>query len=78
MKNLLIALLIAVALSSCQQQPVVYINGSEVVVVEFLPNYIGASWQTRYMPFEDAQSFVDSVGCVHYDIIGKGVILSSK
>jgi len=79
MKNLLIALLVAVALSSCgQKQPVVYLNGAEAVDVEFLPNYTGASWQMRYLPYDQAQSFVDSVGCVHYDIVYQGVIVSSK
>lgn len=79
MKNLLLILLCAVALASCgQKQPVVYLNGAEAVAVEFLPNYTGASWQTRYLPFEDAQRFVDSVGCVHYDIVYQGVIVSSK
>lgn len=79
MKKLLLCLLVAVALASCgQKQPVVYLNGAEAVCVEFQPNYVGASWQKRYMPLNDAQRFVDSVGCVHYDIIYQGVVLSSK
>lgn len=76
MKKLLIALLVAVALSSCQQQAV-HINDAEAVAVEYKFGR-GGSWQLRWMPYGEAQSFVDSVGAVHYDIVYKGRIVSSK
>lgn len=74
MKKLLIALLVAVALSSCQQQAV-YIDGQQVARVEFKTH---SSYQLRLMPLNDAQRFVDSVGAIKYTIIVDGVTVSSK
>lgn len=76
MKKLFIALLVAVALASCQQQAV-YIDGVEAAKVEYKFGR-GGSLQTRWMPYNEAQNFVDGEGAVHYDIVYKGRIVSSK
>lgn len=77
MKKLIFALFALICLASCQQKTVVYINGAEAVAVEYKPGP-AERWQLRYMPYNEAQHFVDSVGAYHYDIIYQGVIISSK
>ena len=77
MKKLIFALFALITLASCQQQPVVYIDGEQAAQVEF-KTYVHTSYQMRLVPLNEAQHFVDSVGATKYTIIAGGVIVSSK